>query len=429
MIFASPLANAQSKVSADKEALKKKVEKTDLNIANPKKNTKSSTWLDRGKVLYDVTLAPVKDLFGGIDDVTLNVMYGKPKSSEPAALSDGTECTKVTYAPYFVGYMKDGKLLVWTDVMEAVPGSMDKAEEAYRKAYDMDKGSAQKVGEGLKSIQNYYSQEAGNSYLLGNYKKSAQMFRKAFDVSVHPAVNSADTSALFNSGFLATVAQDYDLGLKSLKEAKEYGFENNGDVYYYMFHCLYGKNQVAEATEVLKEGVAKYPKNNKIVEGLLNIYAVTEGSDASEIIPIVKASIDNDPKNPELWGGLGRIYDKLGMLDESVEAFEKSVEFAPNDFSANFNLGLLYIKRGDAKNEELNTMSFSSNAEYNEALETVNDYYQQALAPLEAAYAANNEELATLELLKNVCFRLRERDGIQAKYDKYNELFKAAHNN
>lgn len=428
MIFASPLANAQTKISVDKEALKKKVEKTDENIANPKKNTKASTWLDRGKTLYEVTQAPVKDLYVGMDELTLGLIYGKPKGSETVKMPDNSECVKVNYAPYFTGYMRDAKLIGWNNVMVIVPGSMEKAAEAYAKAYELDKGAAQKVAEGIKSVQNYYSQEAGNSYSVGDYKTSAQMFRKAFEASIHPAVNSADTSALFNSGFLATVAQDYDLGLKSLNEAKDYGFDSNGDVYYYIFHCYYGKKDNQKAMDILKDGVAKYPKNNKIVEGLLSIYAVTEGSDPTEIVPIVKKSIEGDPKNPELWGGLGRIYDKLNMLDESVEAFEKSVEFAPNDFSANFNLGLLYIKRGDAKNEELNTKNFSNHAEYNKALEEVNDYYLQAVAPLEKAYSANPSEPATVELLKNVCFRLRERDNsIMEKYTKYKAIFDEAH--
>lgn len=87
--------------------------------------------------------------------------------------------------------------------------------------------------------------------------------------------------------------------------------------------------------------------NTKLVEGLLSVYAAT-GEDPNTIIPIVEEAIQKDPKNPELYAGLGRVYDKLGQADKSIEAFNHALSLAPEDFGTNFNIGLMLIKQGDA---------------------------------------------------------------------------------
>ena len=74
-------------------------------------------------------------------------------------------------------------------------------------------------------------------------------------------------------------------------------------------------------------------------------------------------------------------------------------------------------------NQELN--SRTSTTEYNKALEEVNAMYASGLPYLEKAHELDPKNAATVELLKNLSFRLRDYDGMQTKYEKYNELFKS----
>ena len=53
----------------------------------------------------------------------------------------------------------------------------------------------------------------------------------------------------------------------------------------------------------------------------------------------------------------------------------------------------------------------------------MNDEYAKALPYLEKAYEINPAEKVTVEILKSLTFRLRDMDGMQAKYDKYKAIY------
>ena len=52
--------------------------------------------------------------------------------------------------------------------------------------------------------------------------------------------------------------------------------------------------------------------------------------------------------------------------------------------------------------------------------------YVVAVAPLEKAHGLNPQDTSTLELLKSVCFRLRDvSPEMMDKFKKYDELYKS----
>ena len=411
---------AQAQMKVDEEGIKKKLAKSDADIQNPKKNTKAATWIARGKVYYEAATAPTSGLYAGMDEKAATIMFGKPKTSSKQI---GDVNYKSMVFPYFCAYADDkGLIVMWETSLKLAENPLGTAYDAYVKAYELDKNA--KVQSDMESLVNAYKQDAQNAYSLVKYKDAAKMFRNAYDIEKHPALNRIDTASVFNAGYLYTLANDYENGVQNLQIAKDLGYENNGDIYYLMYYCYNGLKDSVNAKQILLDGLAKYPKNTNIVTYLLAFYA-NGGGDPQEIIPIVQKSIEDDPKNPDLWSGLGRIYDKLGQPDKSIEAFAKAAELIPKDFGAQFNLGLLYIKKGDEMNKEMNGRQFDSQKEYNEALAAVNAVYAQSIAPLEKALELNPKEAATLELLKNVCFRLRDEPGIMEKYNKYNEMFKS----
>lgn len=419
LLIGAPLANAQTKVVVNKEATEKKVAKSDLDIANPKKNTKAAVWLERGKVFSDAASEPSGGMYGGMEEIALKLLYGEPKTVGEKKLSDGVLAEYVY--PYLSAYVKDGKVVFFDITEEVIPGAAEKAYEAYDKAYQVDPASAAKVAEGLRKLSNYYAEKAGNKYGLEDYKASAECFRKAYEVKKHPAVNEIDTASLFNAGFLATFAGDFQQGLDMLNGALAIGYDFDGDTYYYLFHCYYGLKQFDKSKNALEEGLKKHPKNNKLVEGLVSFYSTTEGYNPEEVIPVVKSAVENDPKNAELWSGLGRVYDKLNMPEEAVGAFSTAAELAPEDFGTNFNLGLLYIKVGDMYNEKAG--SAASIEESNEMINKRIEAYAASIAPLEKAHSLNPTEKSTVELLKNVCFSLRDaKEGMLEKSNKYKAL-------
>ena len=82
VLLLAPAANAQS---VNEGAVRAKLEKSNADIANPKKNAKAATWLNRGKVYFESLQAPTKNLFMDLLDQAMlpTNMGGEPKSTLP----------------------------------------------------------------------------------------------------------------------------------------------------------------------------------------------------------------------------------------------------------------------------------------------------------------------------------------------------------
>lgn len=404
------------------EKLRSAIAKSDAEIADAKKSIKAATWIKRGDTFLDAEAKPVNGLFVGLDEPLLKLSYGDA-TMENVKVGD-KEYLVYTYE-HFKAYVEEGKVAFFTPVTVVDPIALDKAYDAFAKAYEIDAKSAKRVNTGLTTLRNRSIENGGAYYALTEYKQAADNFRRAYKASAHPAVNQIDTTSLFYAGFLGTIAADYSAALEDLDKALEIGYEADGETRYYKFHCLYNLGRRDEALETLKNAVALYPNNDEIIEGLLMLYS-TGDEDPTNLIPMVLSAIEQNPTNPGLYLGLARVYDKLGEVDNSIEAAKKATSLAPGDFFASYFEGLFTVKKGDKMDTELNDMTFTSRAQSTEAKAKVNEVYLQAVAPLERAYELNPSEVATIELLKNLTYRLRDYvEGMDAKYQKYDELFKS----
>lgn len=405
-------------------ALTKKIEKLEADSKDAKKNGKSALWLNLGKTYYEAGVSILSQVYRGMDEVYAVLTFGS--AEETTKTVEGKEY-KVSSYPYVDLYFDNGLLAFWEITKPVFEGDLDKSAEAYLKAVELDKssGTMEKAKEGIQAVVNAYKQIADNEYARRQFKPASIYFAKAYDLASGSVLNKIDTLAGYNAGLLATVVMDYPMGEKYLNEAASHDYTMDGDVYYYLSICYNGENKTEEAKTVLQDALAKYPKNTKIIEGLLNVYANT-GEDPTSIIPLVESAIAADPTNAELYAGLGRVNEKLGKLPEAIEAFQKAAELLPDDFSTNFNLGLTMIKYADEQAKILNEKRFTSQDAYNAELAKVYEAYGKSIAPLEKAHSINPEDIASVELLKNVCFRLRdESPSMMENYNKYNELFKS----
>ncbi len=416
------LAQAQK---VNEVALSKKIEKLEADSKDAKKNGKASLWLNMGKAYYDAGAAITSQVYRGMDEVYTMLTFGAA-SVDTVKTVEGKEY-KVSSFPYVDLYFDNGLLAFWDITKPVFEGDLDKSAEAYQKAAELDKsrGTITKASEGLQAVVNTYKQIADNEYAQRQFKTAAAYFAKAYDLASGSVLNKIDTLAGYNAGLLATVVMDYPMGEKYLNEAASHDYTMDGDVYYYLSICYNGENKTEEAKKVLQDALAKYPKNTKIIEGLLNVYANT-GEDPTAIIPLVETAIAEDPTNAELYAGLGRVNEKLGKLPEAIAAFQKAVELLPDDFSTNFNLGLTVIKYADELAKILNEQRFTSQEAYNAELAKVYAAYEKSIVPLEKAHSIDPKDVASVELLKNVFFRLRdEAPSMMDNYNKYNELFQS----
>lgn len=430
-LFAVSAVQAQK---VNKAAFESKIEKSNADIADAKKNTKAATWYNRGKFFYEVLVEPTKSLFGEMDVTMLKLAMGDPASMATAVM-DGASVPTMVY-PYVTVYEKDGKVVAWLQTQEIAPNALKLSAEAYLKALELDPKMAEKVKEGLKQLSDFCAQKGDVALKVGEYKQAADAFAAAYDMQSNAVYGETNPALLYYAGYLETVvgANDsaaYVRGEDYLNKALALGYaDEEGMIYYYLFHCYYGQREndaafIVKAKNALLKGVEKFPKNERMLDGLMQLYTSEEGiGNPADLITMIDAAIANNPENLDLWFGRGRIFNALKNFDESIASFRKVTELKPELYEGQYYTGAFYALKGDAMNTEMNQKQYSSQAAYDADLKTVNQVYLEAIPWLEKAYELKPDDIAALDLLKSICFRLRDEAGMADKYTKYNELYK-----
>lgn len=433
VLMAAPAAQAQK---VNKAAILAKLEKSDADAADAKKAAKAATWLNRGKAYYEAATAPTKDIFVGMEAMMLKLTAGEPKSVEAATLV-GKEYEAWAY-PYFTAYVQGGKVATWVQKREVIANAIPTAIEAYNKAYELDAKQAEKVKAGLKQISDFCSQAGNTGIDAGRYPQAADAYMLAYKAQVSPAYNEADPQLVYYAGYLYTMdgpqnAASFVKGAELLNQALSLGYaDEEGSIYYYLFHCYYGQKEadkanVLKAKDALLAGIEKFPKNERILEGLMQLYTAEEGvGDPADLVAMIDKSLAENPQNAELWFGRGRVFYALKNYDESINSFKKVVELQPEMFEGNYYLGIFYTLKGDALNKEVNERQYTSQSAYDADLKAVNAVYMDAIPYFEKAHQLKPNDPDTLEFLKSLCFRLRDEAGMMDKYNYYNPLFKKA---
>ena len=442
-VFLTVLAVALVAVTAvqaqkvNKSALVSKIEKSDADIADAKKGVKAATWINRGKAFYEAAIEPTKSLFVNMDAAMLKLAVGEPASTESVTL------VNVPYEawvyPWFTAYIKDGKIATWSQTQWVIEDAPAKAIEAYNKAYEMAPKTADKVKEGLKQISDFCSQVGNTGIDTGNYADAADAYALAFEAQSSPAHGNPEPALLYYAGYLRTVdgaanPASYVIGADYLNKALDLGYnDEEGNIYYYLFHCYYGqkdadKANVLKAKDALVAGIKKFPKNERILDGLVQLYTNPEDSvgDPADLVALIDAAIESNPENVDLWFGRGRIFFALKQYDESIASFQKVVELKPELFEGNYYLGVFYTIKADEMNKVMNEKQYSSQTAYDTDLKEVNAVYMEAVPWFEKAYELKKDDVNTLDFLKSICFRLRDEEGMMDKYNKYNTLLKEA---
>lgn len=181
LLVAIPAVQAQK---VNKSGLLTKIEKSDADIADAKKNAKASTWINRGKALYEAAVEPTKSLFVNMDAAMLKLAVGEPSATKQVTLLN------VPYEaweyPYFIAYIKDGKVVTWTQTDWVLKEAPAMAIEAYNKAYEIDPKSAAKAKDGLQQISDFCSQVGNTGIDTGEYVAAADAYATAFRAQSSP---------------------------------------------------------------------------------------------------------------------------------------------------------------------------------------------------------------------------------------------------
>ena len=425
--LAVPTVTAQ-KINA--ESYKVKLAKSDADIANPKKSEKAATWFNRGKVCVEAITAPTASLYNGID---MPMLAMTSFSVQP------NEVNGNIYSYDWVDlHIENNKVVAWVVKKEILEGAYEIAREAFEKAYALDPALAPKIKNEYTNLIKYYEALGANGINLSDYKSAVEVYIKAATLQESPCFEKQDPRYYFYAGqlsaFLGSENEQYFIdGEKYLTRANELGYtDDQGNLYYFLFHCYYGqrkadKENLTKAKNALLEGIEKYPRNERIMEGLIQLYTSEDNvGDPADLVDRIEKMLAEKPDNVDLWFARGQVFFKLKNIDECLNSFLKINELKPNDYDTHFYLGYFYMAKGDEANRAFNSRldSINSQEAYQAGLNEVNAAYMKALPWLEKAMELKPDSVDCAEYLKVLCFRLRNEEGVMDKYNKYNALFK-----
>jgi len=76
-----------------------------------------------------------------------------------------------------------------------------------------------------------------------------------------------------------------------------------------------------------------------------------EKKDYASAEPLLRKIVDSDPSDYQAWFDLGFVYNAQGKLEDSINAYRRSVTAKPDIFESNLNLGLMLAKARQADAE------------------------------------------------------------------------------
>ncbi len=115
------------------------------------------------------------------------------------------------------------------------------------------------------------------------------------------------------------------------------------------------KKQFEQSAGVLSEAVQKHPNDARLLSELAITYDFLGKSD--EAFKMYEQALVNRPDNKDLRYNYGRLFLMRQDYDNAIIHFEKVAEAAPEDFEANYNIGISHLKIGERLDKELRELN------------------------------------------------------------------------
>ena len=289
-----------------------------------------------------------------------------------------------------------------------VPDALDKAVASFAKADELDvkqRYNSERLADIARGAT--IAGNSGISYFnAGVYGRAGELFVTASEMT--QLLGAVDTMAIFNSALCFEKASMYDRAVDQYMMCGGYGYQVP-DVFLFAANIQKMEGDTASALTTLQNARADFPREQALIIEELNIYLVAGQFELAKENLMLAA--EQDPTNEILWFSLGSVYDNLGMQDEAVDAYTKSLGIKADYFDANYNLGALYFNKAVQMVNEANDMwkprmSKEEAAKQKNLEEGGKAMFSTALPYLETALEVEPNDRETLRSLRDIYARV-----------------------
>ncbi|MDX1653252.1 MAG: tetratricopeptide repeat protein [Brumimicrobium sp.] len=208
---------------------------------------------------------------------------------------------------------------------------------------------------------------------------------------------------------------------------------------------LKNEGKTEEALKFIESVLEQFPKNTDLAIEGVNISLDQGNLDRAE--SFFNKAAENDPQNKLLFSSMGSIYlsnadksyeklDSMKVTDPSYpelaarveemyskaeKNLKRAIEIDPQYKDAAYNLGVLYLSRGEKLAKKARQMDLED-PNYSATLEKSEEMYKKAIDPLEIFIAQEPNNAGVL----NVLFQVHKRAGNTEKAIEYKKRADAA---
>ena len=427
ILFAA-LALSAGAQKVNEQSLLNNVKKAEANLQDPKKNVKPAFWVALARANHEIATANLKGLYIEMPVADMLMLLGQPTnaSAVPVVTIEGESFKKYVYPNIDVYLDENDKVAAFTETKVLKADALAEEEAALRKALALNPKSLEEdILTMMNGMITVYMSKGQNCYLLLDYSGSAENYYRAGMLQKDPMINEDSANeTLYFAAVAAIQGLNPKLAEPILDVLMEDKFYKNGEVVYYTAVIKDQLGKKDEAEKIYLMGVENYPEMNKILNALVSFY-IANGEDPNKVIPYITRAQEKDPNNAVLYIAEGLAYESLNDKDKALAAYMKAIDVKPDYFDALYNAGLTLYKRSSTAAEELGAIDPTNKTEFDSKLKEVDDLQMEAMGLLERAHAAKPTDKNTVEVLKAIYFRFRDKsDEMKANYEKYNELFK-----
>jgi len=188
-----------------------------------------------------------------------------------------------------------------------------------------------------------YLFEASNAVVYSNFEEAAIAFAK---------VDTLSPGNLNITHNLAVIYEKLGYREKAILHYRKLIAQKPKPAYYFSLSELYNLNRREQlAVETLQKGRAQFPRDKDLVFKELNYFA--EKQNYARVISLLPNALKIDEFSIPLNFLAGFSYEMTGDNSKAEEHYEKVLNIDPNNYDANYALGLLYltsyVKKQDKK--------------------------------------------------------------------------------
>jgi tetratricopeptide (TPR) repeat protein len=289
-----------------------------------------------------------------------------------------------------------------------VPDALEKAAMSLMKAEELDvkeRYTSERLADVARGAT--IAGNAGISYFnTGVYGRAGELFVTAAEMT--QMLGAVDTMAIFNSALCFEKANLNDRAIEQYMMCGAYGYQVP-EVFLFVANIHKMEGDTASALTTLQNARKDFPREQALIIEELNIYLVAGEFERAKDNLMLAA--EQDPTNEILWFSLGSVYDNLGLQDEAVDAYGKSLAIKEDYFDANYNLGALYFNKAvqmvnDANDMWKPRMSSAEATKQKELEDGGKAMFSTALPYLERALQVDPNDRETLRSLRDIYARV-----------------------